>query len=453
MNSCPHIKLENLKVLQSALKEFYGDKKDEKFECNKCNSSLYLLFCAHCFQIGCTRNKHNRMHFQEKNHFLAYNIEKRHLFCYSCEDYIRRHDLKNLYYYESHLNLESKSGDKRTESLDNSIFTSEFFNDSNKNQLRSSIRSGSQNFLFKPNTDSVLLDKLNDKIYKKYPCIIIKGFGNLGNTCYINSLLSILIYSDEFKNYFLGNKHCISSCWEENCILCGFKEIYTDLYSKLPGITFHNFFYRLIRKDSYFLGSKQQDVHELFIHLADLIHKTGDSVGCKCLMHSIFYGMNKIHFSCLACNQRFIKQEEFFDLSLQITESVSTSLKKFFDSEIVTNLNCDKCGVNAQFDRKYEASILPKLLCLHIKRFEFKNGRITKITDVIHNDNIILLGSTYFYLYGFIVHEGDINSGHYLSYVRINNKFKCFNDENIRNVKARDVQVNSSYLLFYRKID
>lgn len=450
VETCPHIKIDNIKTLQTALANI--PNAHHSYKCSTCQSCLYLLFCIHCNYIGCAKNKHARSHYKETGHAFAYNTDKGYLYCYSCEDYIKNYCLKNL------INHHSRSTHKKPENTnapEDSPKHSTQDTEGNDKLQQSLVRSELhhyQGLLLNAGEGSQILYKLSEKVYKKYPCVIIKGFGNLGNTCYLNSLMAVLIYSNEFRDYFLGNKHCIASCWVENCMLCGFKEIYTDLYSKLPGITFHNFIYRLIKKDPYFIGSKQHDVHELFIHLADLIHKEGTSDKCNCLMHGTFFGINSITFICQSCNYTFHREEEYFDLSLQINVNVSSSVKKFFDGEIVGDIKCEQCGTNSSFERKYEIKRLPKLLCLHIKRFEFKNNRITKIMDLIENDSTILLGDKHFYLYGFIVHEGDINNGHYKSYIRIKNKFRCFDDENIKKATSKDIQKNASYLMFYRQM-
>lgn len=445
MENCKHIKLDHYKTLETALKTLNNIQNNKTHRCMDCNSCLYLFFCIDCNFLGCSKNEHYRTHYKNTNHSFAYNTDKDCIYCFVCENYAKRQNTKKLNNFRhdradiiSDINQNSKQDNTKTENSPKTIAP-----DSQGETYGQPLGS---------NTTTVLLAKLSDKAYKVFPCVMIKGFANLGNTCYLNSLLSILIYSDEFKDYFLGNKHCIASCWEENCILCGFKEIYSDIYSKQQGVTFHNFLFRLTKKDPYFLGSKQHDVHELFIHIAELIHNSNKELKCVCLMHTTFFGINYVNYTCVSCNFAYQREEEYFNLSLQLSDSMNTSLQNFFDYEIINDLKCEKCNINTDFSRKCEIKVLPKLLCLHVKRFKCEDKRITKIADLIYNDNSLKLNDKCYYLYGFIVHEGDLNKGHYVSYIRIEDTFKCFDDEKIKDATVNDIQKNKSYIVFYRQI-
>lgn len=81
---------------------------------------------------------------------------------------------------------------------------------------------------------------------------------------------------------------------------------------------------------------------------------------------------------------------------------------------------------------------LPRYLLLHIKRFDDQfskiNNRISypALLDIkTEGGDKQLLGNTRYALMGLTVHQGTINAGHYIAYVKRRDKWYCFNDERI----------------------
>jgi len=54
-------------------------------------------------------------------------------------------------------------------------------------------------------------------------------------------------------------------------------------------------------------------------------------------------------------------------------------------------------------------------------------------------------------LIGIIVHTGQVNSGHYVSYSKRGDDWYLFDDENTRKVSAKDVSLKEAYILLYQK--
>jgi ubiquitin carboxyl-terminal hydrolase 4/11/15 len=54
-------------------------------------------------------------------------------------------------------------------------------------------------------------------------------------------------------------------------------------------------------------------------------------------------------------------------------------------------------------------------------------------------------------LYGVCNHFGSDGMGHYNSFIKVNKKWYCFDDEEVYEITERKVQTSNAYCLFYRK--
>ena len=100
-----------------------------------------------------------------------------------------------------------------------------------------------------------------------------------------------------------------------------------------------------------------------------------------------------------------------------------------------------------------------EILVVHIKRFEFSNGRIQKIEDPIRCNKVLALAiqegdslkNASYRLTSVIHHTGSPISGHYTTTVLQNGSdlFLC-NDSRVSRCKRIDYK--SAYVLFYVRI-
>jgi ubiquitin C-terminal hydrolase len=84
-----------------------------------------------------------------------------------------------------------------------------------------------------------------------------------------------------------------------------------------------------------------------------------------------------------------------------------------------------------------------------LSQFMSLNDKIKLNLNKLSNSH----GNIVYKLSSALVHVGkSINSGHYYSYVRINNIWYKFNDSNVKKVQAKEVFNSSPYLVFYEKV-
>jgi ubiquitin carboxyl-terminal hydrolase 22/27/51 len=65
------------------------------------------------------------------------------------------------------------------------------------------------------------------------PCraIGLRGFYNMGNTCFMSAVLQCLIHNPLIRSHFLGNGHNKDTCEIEFCVSCAMDEIFTEFYT------------------------------------------------------------------------------------------------------------------------------------------------------------------------------------------------------------------------------
>ena len=117
------------------------------------------------------------------------------------------------------------------------------------------------------------------------------------------------------------------------------------------------------------------------------------------------------------------------------------------------NFTCRKCTTQSCQSLRTSYQQMPNILLIQINRFSVSNlhGRPRKNNHPFGIYENIKLGLINYTLLGLIEHHGVfINSGHYVSYIRQNNKWYHCDDKHITETNLLTLS-NNIYLMFYAK--
>uniref|UniRef100_A0A0E0L8P6 Ubiquitin carboxyl-terminal hydrolase n=1 Tax=Oryza punctata TaxID=4537 RepID=A0A0E0L8P6_ORYPU len=301
------------------------------------------------------------------------------------------------------------------------------------------------------------------------------GLQNLGNTCYLNSVLQCLTYTEPFAAYLQSGKHKSSCRTAGFCALCALQNhVKTALQSTGKIVTPSQIVKNLRCISRSFRNSRQEDAHELMVNLLESMHKCclpsgvpseSPSAYEKSLVHKIFGGRLRSQVKCTQCSHCSNKFDPFLDLSLDIGKATSLvrALQNFTAEELLDGgekqYQCQRCRKKVVAKKKFTIDKAPYVLTIHLKRFSPFNPR-EKIDKKVDFQPMLDLkpfisdskGADFKYsLYGVLVHAGwNTQSGHYYCFVRTSSgMWHNLDDNQVRQVREADVLRQKAYMLFY----
>ncbi|KAA8526677.1 hypothetical protein F0562_008120 [Nyssa sinensis] len=318
------------------------------------------------------------------------------------------------------------------------------------------------------------------------------GLKNLGNSCYLNSVLQCLTYTPPLANFCLKNQHS-SSCdsakesdRKRECPFCILeKRIVRSLRSDLTLDTPSKINNCLRIFAEHFRFGRQEDAHEFLRYVIDACHNTclrlkklqqqrrkvglnngGAGFNGSTVVKEIFGGTLQSQVKCLSCGTESNKVDEIMDISLDVLQSSSLkeALQKFFQSEVLDGNNKYKCeNCKKLVTARKQLSILqpPNVLVIQLKRFEGIFGG--KIDRAIAFEELLVLSSymckasqdphPQYSLFGTIVHSGySPDSGHYYAYIKdAMGRWYCCNDSYVSLSTLQEVLSEKVYILFFSR--
>ena len=285
----------------------------------------------------------------------------------------------------------------------------------------------------------------------------VTGLKNMGNTCYLNAGLQ-LIFNCKFFNKLIFNNNY------DNNFLNGYKQTIKDYFS----VNINNLGPRIIvnhlnQSYSQFNNNEQCDTSEFIICFIELIEKN-----LKLIPNCLYNNINNIkllslifdckinsHITCLESNEVFITTESDRLLSLPIPKKDNVTLIDCFDEYLKKeNLINDNKYFNEKLNKLVNATKhivvinYPKYLLIIIKRFNSLGQKIDTDIDIELNYTF----SNYDYtLSGFVIQMGNLNYGHYVSYINKDDIWYLCDDENISICDDISQILKKSYILLYIK--
>ncbi|XP_042446231.1 uncharacterized protein LOC122031170 isoform X1 [Zingiber officinale] len=301
------------------------------------------------------------------------------------------------------------------------------------------------------------------------------GLANLGNTCFLNSVLQCLTYTEPFAAYLQSGKHKSSCHTAGFCAMCALQNhVNTALQSSGKIVSPSHLVKNLRCVSRSFRNLRQEDAHEYMVNLLESMHKCclpsgvpseSPSAYEKSLVHKIFGGRLRSQVKCTQCTYSSNKFDPFLDLSLEIakTNSLRNALTHFTAVEQLDggqkHYHCQNCKEKVRALKQLSIHKPPHVLTIHLKRFSSYDPDQKIDKRVAFEPTLDLQpfvsdqpeGDLKYTLYGVLVHVGwSTHSGHYYCYVRTSSGiWHSLDDNQVHQVSEKTVLMQKAYMLFY----
>ncbi|XP_006895373.1 PREDICTED: ubiquitin carboxyl-terminal hydrolase 8-like isoform X2 [Elephantulus edwardii] len=334
----------------------------------------------------------------------------------------------------------------------------------------------------------------------------LTGLRNLGNTCYMNSILQCLCNAPHLADYFnrnfyqddinrsnlLGHKGEVA---EEFGIIM--KALWTGQYRYISP---KDFKITIGKINDQFAGYSQQDSQELLLFLMDGLHEDLNKADNRkrhkeenndhlddfkaaeyawqkhkqlneSIIVALFQGQFKSTVQCLTCHKKSRTFEAFMYLSLPLASTskctLQDCLRLFSKEEKLTDNNrfyCSHCRARRDSLKKIEIWKLPPVLLVHLKRFSYdgrwKQKLQTSVDFPLENLDLsqYVIGPRNnlkrYNLFSVSNHYGGLDGGHYTAYCKnaARQRWFKFDDHEVSDISVSSVKSSAAYILFYTSL-
>nr|XP_046267346.1 ubiquitin carboxyl-terminal hydrolase 2-like [Scatophagus argus] len=325
------------------------------------------------------------------------------------------------------------------------------------------------------------------------------GLRNLGNTCFMNSILQCLSNTPELRDYCLRNIHRMD-CRTNAALMEEFAKLTQSLWTSVnnEAISPSDFRSQIQRYAPKFVGCNQQDAQEFLRFLLDGLHNEVNRVTVRpkasiedfdhlcdeekgkrmwnmylerenSKVVDLFVGQLKSSVSCTVCGFRSTVFDPFWDLSIPVAQKNTSEVTlrdclRLFTKEDVLDgeerPTCNRCNARRKCTKRFSIQKFPQILVLHLKRFSDSNNRASKLSTFVNfplkeldlrefasqnNERAV------YNLYAVSNHSGNALGGHYTAYCRnpALGEWFSYNDSRVSPVSSSQVRSSNAYVLFY----
>lgn len=298
------------------------------------------------------------------------------------------------------------------------------------------------------------------------------GLKNQGATCYLNSLLQSLYFTNAFRKVGLIHLILIGS---KLTTLQAVYQIPTQDEETLTNsaYTLQRLFYQLQTSKSAVGTSEltksfgwetrhifeQQDVQELSRKLMERMEEKMKGTEAEMVLPKLFSGKVRTYISCINVDYESHRLEDFWDIQLNVSgnKDLEASFQDYIQEEIMDGENQYMAGDEYKLQDAKKGVIFetfPDVLHLQLKRFQYDIERdaMMKINDRYEfpetfdaspyvAENADKSESYIYQLHGVLVHSGDLNAGHYYAFIKPEKDgwFYKYDDDKVTKATIREV--------------
>ncbi|XP_015669055.1 ubiquitin carboxyl-terminal hydrolase 2 isoform X2 [Protobothrops mucrosquamatus] len=331
----------------------------------------------------------------------------------------------------------------------------------------------------------------------------LTGLRNLGNTCFMNSILQCLSNTKELRDYCLQSQYVRdlnNNSRMQTSLMTEFAKLIQMLWTSSPNesVSPSEFKMQIQRYAPRFVGYNQQDAQEFLRFLLDGLHSEVNRVLVRPKGHSdnldhlpddekgrqmwmrylaredsrigdLFVGQLKSSLTCSSCGYCSTAFDPFWDLSLPIAKKSYGEVNlidcmRLFTKEDVLDGDekptCGHCKARTKCMKKFSIQRFPKILVLHLKRFSEARMRSSKLTTFVNFPLKDLdlrefasqsCNHAIYNLYAISNHSGTTMGGHYTAYCKspVSGEWHAFNDSRVTPISLGHLRSSDAYLLFY----
>ncbi|XP_050034496.1 ubiquitin carboxyl-terminal hydrolase 2-like [Dermacentor andersoni] len=330
------------------------------------------------------------------------------------------------------------------------------------------------------------------------------GLRNLGNTCFMNSIVQCLAHTRPLLEYCLKDGYVSeinsSTSSMKGALFEAFATLMKSIWRCSNGeyaISPQAFRSQIQKFAPRFMGYSQQDSQEFLHYLLQGLHEDINRITSRprhltteiddnlsesqkaaeawkrylryddSKIVDCFVGQLKSTLKCSVCGHKSVTFDPFWDLSLPIPKSsdpvtIQQCLSLFTKEEVLDGdekPTCSHCKTRQKCTKSFTIHRCPKILVLHLKRFSpserFRAKLNTRIEFPLTNLDLCPYMSNSHYvmynLYAVSNHSGSTYSGHYTAsclHPKSGEWHEC-NDTKVSEVSASRVVSSEAYVLFY----